>query len=260
VHFNQLTVPISDKKRLADASIIYIHGIGGSYAVWYFNYILRFYGQFHQLAYDMRGHGESDYPMDGYDIATHAADLHTLANQADVFTHQRCFIGYSYGGCILMEYAARHATPSDKLIILDAPFAKRIDQEVIDELEELRLAMLGLLDEPVGYLATEFKAGLGDLNPKQRGISRYADRLARLLKTQFPQQSIDNPSPTPEQLAAIPCEVVFIYAAQADCLNFAEYATQHIANSRTIVLDAKHDLVSTHSDVIRDHIKQLLLS
>jgi pimeloyl-ACP methyl ester carboxylesterase len=259
MQFNQLNIPVSESKKCADASIIYIHGIGGSYAVWYFNYILQFYGKYHQIAYDMRGHGESDYPKTGYNVSNHADDLKQIANQVNVFQQKRCFIGYSYGGCVLIDYAARHATADDKIIILDAPFVKRIDQQVIDDLYELRLALLGEVEQPKGYLATEFKATMGDMNPEQRGITRYAKRLEKLFATGFPTESINNTSPSIAQLEQVPCEVVLLYAQNFDCLSFGDYLNKYLPNCRYIKLDAKHDLITTHCEAIREQIEALIL-
>ena len=56
---------------------------------------------------DLRGHGESDRPDDGYDFATMAADVvaaaRTLAYDRPVVA------GQSYGGNLVLEVADRHA-------------------------------------------------------------------------------------------------------------------------------------------------------
>jgi pimeloyl-ACP methyl ester carboxylesterase len=64
-------------------------------------------------AVDLRSHGESDSPPDGYDTATAAADL------AGIEIDDAIVVGQSWGGNVAVEYAARHPEMVAGLALVD---------------------------------------------------------------------------------------------------------------------------------------------
>jgi pimeloyl-ACP methyl ester carboxylesterase len=70
------------------------------------------------IAYDLRGHGRTDRPPQGYGISDHVADLAALldALEVDVPVH---LIGCSYGGAIVMAAALQHPERIASVILLD---------------------------------------------------------------------------------------------------------------------------------------------
>jgi pimeloyl-ACP methyl ester carboxylesterase len=62
----------------------------------------------HHSAYavDLRGHGESDRPPEGYDTATTVGDLDALATALNL--RPAVVVGQSWGGNVAVELAARH--------------------------------------------------------------------------------------------------------------------------------------------------------
>jgi len=74
--------------------------------------------QYHILAFDLLGHGESDDPSEPLGFVAHA-DIMREAARAKGFK-KVILIGYSFGGWISMRYAANYPEDVDKVVILDA--------------------------------------------------------------------------------------------------------------------------------------------
>ena len=68
----------------------------------------RFNGQFHVLALDRRGHGESDYPESGYDIDTLVEDIRQFLDGLRI--ERVILAGHSLAGVELCHFAANAFT------------------------------------------------------------------------------------------------------------------------------------------------------
>ena len=77
------------------------------------------------IAIDARGHGESDRPADGYDFATVTADLHAAISALgwDGPSGRRpLLVGHSWGGNVVLEYAARYPGGAAGIALVDGGF------------------------------------------------------------------------------------------------------------------------------------------
>jgi pimeloyl-ACP methyl ester carboxylesterase len=73
---------------------------------------------FHVVAMDLRGHGDSDWSDDGdYGYATHSADIEKIV--AHLGWDKLALIGMSLGGLGAMNFAAHHSNQLDALVIVD---------------------------------------------------------------------------------------------------------------------------------------------
>jgi len=70
------------------------------------------------IAYDLRGRGDSDKPVDGYSVPIHAEDLCELIDELGL--HRPIIIGHSLGALIALYFAAHYPNKLSKLILLDA--------------------------------------------------------------------------------------------------------------------------------------------
>ncbi len=76
------------------------------------------------VALDARGHGESERPDTGFDFATVVDDLHA-ALTALGWTgdgDRPLLVGHSWGGNVVLEYAARHAEVPAGIALVDGGF------------------------------------------------------------------------------------------------------------------------------------------
>jgi pimeloyl-ACP methyl ester carboxylesterase len=77
------------------------------------------------VALDARGHGESDRPDDGFDFATIAADLHgalAALGWDGVGGTRPVLVGHSWGGNVVLEYAALHPDVPAGIVLVDGGF------------------------------------------------------------------------------------------------------------------------------------------
>jgi pimeloyl-ACP methyl ester carboxylesterase len=107
---------------------------------------------------DARGHGDSDKPDDGYDLATVAADV---ATALDALGWSRAVVvGHSWGGAVAATLAADHPERVLSAVLLDGGHARPLAHLPVAEARE-RLAPPGIEVEPdrlVERVAEQHKA------------------------------------------------------------------------------------------------------
>lgn len=75
-------------------------------------------GQYHIVAVDLRGRGQSDHPAFHYTMHDHAGDILQLLDELGAKTAN--FVGHSFGGLLSFYIAAHYPERVEKLVILDA--------------------------------------------------------------------------------------------------------------------------------------------
>lgn len=70
------------------------------------------------ISVDLRGHGRSDVPADGYTIPEFADDVASLCGQLGL--RKPVIVGHSMGGAVALALAARHPALPRAIIMLDA--------------------------------------------------------------------------------------------------------------------------------------------
>lgn len=81
--------------------------------------VAHFSGVRRTLAVDLRGHGESDKPLQDYSMAEFADDLAWLC--AQVVAEHPIVVGHSMGGLVALVLAERHPTLAAAIVMLDMP-------------------------------------------------------------------------------------------------------------------------------------------
>ena len=74
---------------------------------------------FHVVAPDLRGHGRSGWDAP-WDFPTHVADL--IETIDDLGLERPHWVGHSFGGRLVLEFAARHPERVDRAVLLDPAF------------------------------------------------------------------------------------------------------------------------------------------
>ncbi|HEY3750406.1 MAG TPA: alpha/beta hydrolase [Pseudonocardiaceae bacterium] len=93
----------------ADAPpVVLLHGWAQSSRVWTHQLTGPLAHSYRLIAADLRGHGDSDVPADGYDSAeAWAADVSALLGYAG---RPAVLVGWSYGGLVITDYLRCHGT------------------------------------------------------------------------------------------------------------------------------------------------------
>ncbi len=117
VHVNGLRLHYLDWGNEDKPPMLLLHGRIQSAHSWDFT-ALAFHDEFHVIALDERGHGDSDWAPDGdYTAATQFPDIEGFVDalKLDAIT----LIGHSMGGRNSMVYASRHPERLRALVIVD---------------------------------------------------------------------------------------------------------------------------------------------
>jgi 2-succinyl-6-hydroxy-2,4-cyclohexadiene-1-carboxylate synthase len=101
-----------------DIPLIMLHGLGATANTW--NLLARHLCRLHLIvAFDLRGHGQSDQPASGYDLVTIAEDI--VSGMAALGLGQVALVGHGWGARVALILAARHPALVSHLVLVDCP-------------------------------------------------------------------------------------------------------------------------------------------
>ena len=83
-------------------NLVLIHGLGANLAFWYMGIARLLARQYRVITYDLRGHGRSTMPVDGYTLPHMASDLEALLDHLGV-DHAH-IVGHSFGARIALYF------------------------------------------------------------------------------------------------------------------------------------------------------------
>ena len=101
VRLNHLQMAAPDAGPQED--LVMVHGLATNMAFWYFHYAAVFARRFRVTVYDLRGHGRSEMPPDGYTPGNLARDLEGLLDHLSI--RRAHFLVHSFGGVIALNLA-----------------------------------------------------------------------------------------------------------------------------------------------------------
>jgi pimeloyl-ACP methyl ester carboxylesterase len=98
--------------------LVLLHGLGATADTWRLvaNSLCRYHLT---IAFDLRGHGLSNQPESGYDLATMAEDA--VQGMAALGLGKVALVGHGWGARIALVLAARHPALISHLILVDCP-------------------------------------------------------------------------------------------------------------------------------------------
>jgi non-heme chloroperoxidase len=100
--------------------LVLLHGVMGS-GRFFDAQVERLSGRFRVVAPDLRGHGDSDKPMDGHTVAQHARDLRAVLEALGA-TDRPVLVGWSMGVMVAYEYVRAYGSSSVAgLVVVDQP-------------------------------------------------------------------------------------------------------------------------------------------
>jgi pimeloyl-ACP methyl ester carboxylesterase len=103
----------------AGTALLFLTGMGNS-AYIYDEFAPRFVAKFRVIALTRRGHGDSDYPITGYDVNTLTEDVRQLMDSLEI--DKAILVGHSMSNVELCHFAALHPERIVKLVFLDAAY------------------------------------------------------------------------------------------------------------------------------------------
>jgi pimeloyl-ACP methyl ester carboxylesterase len=94
-----------------------VHGLSSNARLWDQTTAHLAAAGYPSYAVDLRSHGDSDAPPDGYDTTTAAADLAALTERLGLI--KAIVVGQSWGGNVVVQFAAKHPTAVGGLALID---------------------------------------------------------------------------------------------------------------------------------------------
>jgi pimeloyl-ACP methyl ester carboxylesterase len=98
--------------------LVMIHGLISNLAFWYLTIAHVLARDFRVTVYDLRGHGLSDMPRNGYTSSDMALDLNRLLNHLGI--ERAHLVGHSFGGAVALHHAAAYPDRVLSLTLADA--------------------------------------------------------------------------------------------------------------------------------------------
>lgn len=128
-----------------ERTLVFLHGFGGQATQWR-HQLQHFSDANRTIAIDLRGHGRSDRPRDGYDMAYLLDDLSAVLDRLGVVA-PIVIAGHSFGGAIAAEYAVRNPRRVSHLILIATAVQYRLNRlyRTLLQLPGSTLAMLAPL-------------------------------------------------------------------------------------------------------------------
>lgn len=124
--------------------IVFIHGFTGSHLTWERQFNAQLARDFRLVTYDLRGHGESDKPLEPEHYTDSARWAEDLAAVIEAKRLDRpVLVGWSYGGYVISDYLRLHGDEGLGGLVFVAPVTKSGTEEAMAFLTDEVLAVFG---------------------------------------------------------------------------------------------------------------------
>jgi non-heme chloroperoxidase len=130
-------------------AIVLIHAFSQNSQTWQPQLESALASEFHLVAYDLRGHGDSGKPLDAAeytDGGRWADDLAAVIRSRNL--HRPVVVGWSYGGYVITDYVRRHGDDALGGIVIVGSNTKNGTEDALPHFGEAILALFGDLLSP----------------------------------------------------------------------------------------------------------------
>ncbi|WP_340374529.1 alpha/beta hydrolase [Streptomyces sp. SS7] len=238
--------------RPADATVVLVHGLlTDSLASYYFTVAPAFAAAgLDVVMYDLRGHGRSGRPAEGYTLDDNIDDLAALLDRLGVSGPVH-LVGNSYGGTVAFGYAARHPERAACVALIESEPATAAWARKLDGI--LRRVMTQLAHNEPDALAW-ISAHRGHNTAR---LARGAARLARetTLGRDIPASRVLSA----DELAAVRCPVLAVYGGDSDLAEQAAWLERALPDCRTVIVPGhEHSVLVEASGTVGGHVLALV--
>jgi len=237
--------------------LVLIHGLGANVSFWYFG-AARLLARTHNvLMYDLRGHGRSSMPPEGYGLQQMVRDLAALIDFLGI--DRADIAGHSFGGRVAMAFASLHPERVRNLVVADTQVRAlqppvRLSEWAHWKQWKAELASHGLNDLPSdesiishkllaklsqahGNIANEGRPrpriSLRTRDMGEKGLERWQELLAQ---TSADREFEDESLLVPTTLKAITAPTLLAFGKFSHCLPTADRLLDCIPNARLVVI------------------------
>ena len=226
-------------------TVVFLHGlILDNLSSWYYTVANPIARHAEVLLYDLRGHGLSERPPEGYTVDDSVADLEALLDVLGI-EHPVYLVGNSYGGLVALAFAQALPERVAGLGLVDAHFPVAGWSEQVSD----TLMIAGVwVDEP------RVKAWL-EHNNKRHHRRRMGAAKEMLGKTTMVADLRAAQPFSNEALSKITCPTLALYGEHSDVIERGHELAQYIPNCELRILEeASHSILMERAGEVRDHL------
>ena len=121
---NGTSIAVTEFPSPGNPALVLVHGLGSRGVSWW-PVIDALVAYFHLYVIDLRGHGASGKPEQGYAVETFAGDLQGVLEALEL--DRPAIMGHSLGGLTTLNWASQHPTGAAALILEDPPLHTQPD-------------------------------------------------------------------------------------------------------------------------------------
>ncbi|MBX7165583.1 MAG: alpha/beta hydrolase [Pirellulales bacterium] len=120
-----------DAGQRGAAGVVLLHGLAANQAFWNLELVGQLAADWRVITYDLRGHGYSDTPADGYEPEAQARDLVALLDHLELPAAH--LVGHSFGGLIALQAAIDSAPRVRSLVLADSRLAGLAPEQILPQ-------------------------------------------------------------------------------------------------------------------------------
>lgn len=257
--------------------VVLIHGLATNRAFWYATAVA-LQDRYRVTIFDLRGHGYSERPANGYRPVDFAEDTLGLMDALNI--RSAALVGHSYGGAAALEasgiapHRVSHLALIDTRVARIQPLMRLHDAPVITEAEK-EVAATHAADwaalPQVGYLFLEAAARMrlagklpqarDDFTPfgEGRGAARAARAWLDLLDHTSARDELDQPGMSEDAIGALRMPVLLLYGALSRCVHSGRALQALLPQARyTEIADAGHFFPLSRPQLVLDELTNFL--
>ena len=234
------------------ATVVLVHGLlTDSLASYYFTVAPAFAAAgLDVVMYDLRGHGRSERPADGYTLDHNIDDLEALLDRLGV-TGPVHLVGNSYGGTIAFGYAARHPDRAAGLTLIESEPATAAWASKLG----------GILRRVLAELAYNERDAIAWITANRgHNTARLAKGAARLAReTTLGRDIPASRVLTEAAIRAVRCPVLGVYGGESDLADLVPVMRALLTDYRAVVLPGhEHSVLVEAPAAVGGHVLDLI--
>jgi len=244
--------------------VVMVHGLAANLAFWRLKIVPFLAAQYRITAYDLRGHGRSAMPDRGYSPSNMAEDLKGVLDAGGIEAAH--LVGHSFGGAVIMEFAARYPERVLTLTLADATInsLQPLDQnrdwdywhswkntlkglgiDVPDKMPKVAFALLEEIADPRWRKARQGWRKGGRRPPGEdffvpfglwNGAKRTAARWVKLLQTTDAWQELESDGLDLDGIRRIAHPTLLMYGERSRWMRTCEALGEALENSETVIM------------------------